>query len=113
MYVSLPPALSDRLQHEGLEIVGKSGMISFSNTFIPYTSGKIGNYKIQNDVLQEPRNQALHAGAVDLMIELYRAVEAQGTSPTTRITGGETKDWIFSLPVAERVQVPHTLFYKN
>src|SRR3989338_6836499 len=113
MYVSLPSALTDRLQHEGLAIVGESSMIVWNDTFIPYTSGKIGNYKIQSDVLQEFGNARLYKQAVNLMQTLYEYVEAQGTSPTTVITGGETKDWIFSAPVAEQMRIPHVSLHKS
>lgn len=101
------------MQLEGLDILGQSGMIVWSDTFIPYTSGKIGNYKIQSDVLQFSKNVRLYERAIDLVQMLYTSVEACGTSPTTIITGGETKDWLFSIPVAERMCVYHTRLCKD
>ncbi|MEK6825399.1 MAG: hypothetical protein AABY00_01290 [Nanoarchaeota archaeon] len=101
----------EELRQQGLEILVRNNTITFYNPFIVYTSGKIGPYKVDcGTLLKNPRDITK---AAELLAFLYREMESQGQSPTTRITGGESIDWIFSNRVAENINISAAMLYKD
>ncbi|MBU3912713.1 MAG: hypothetical protein KKB21_01210 [Nanoarchaeota archaeon] len=83
----------------------------FTNTFFPYTSGEIGPYYVQSGgVLHEGK---AYAQACKDMTELV--VRSFGGVPPKDlvISGGESRDWMFSAPVAERLELPYAKIYKD
>jgi orotate phosphoribosyltransferase len=88
------------------------GGFKFTSTFFPYTSGKIGPYFAQSGEIMT--NGEDFYQAVEDMSELVREVSSSYTEGKIEvITGGETRDWIFSQAVASRLRLPCTMLYKK
>lgn len=99
----------ETIQQEGLSILSLNRGFQFTETFFPYTSGEIGPYYVQSGVVQNTAEG--NANAIDLLTRLCRHV--QRTRRDEIITGGETRDWIFSQPAALQLYKPHTMLYKD
>jgi len=86
-----------------------NGGFQFSDTFFPYTSGEIGPYYVKSEVVtnDSPSFQL----ALDSM-ETLIAMNIEGVSDFV-IAGGESRDWIFSFPMSDRLKTAHTAVYKN
>lgn len=98
------------LQEANLDALLRNGAFEFidENTpWFPYTSGQVGPYYVQS-IAVEKEGQA-YAFAVDSMAELIRS----GFPEFDAISGGETRDWDFSNPVAVALRKPHVKLYKN
>jgi orotate phosphoribosyltransferase len=61
-------------------------------------------------LMQQVETDALFCGTIDC---LARAASANDDFDFDFVSGGERRDWFFSLPVAERLGKPHLLVYKN
>ena len=106
-------------QERGLSILVKhKGGFQFTDTFFPYTSGEIGPYFVQSGVVQNnglDYQQAIQdlANLIDNKIPWIDRLEK------IVISGGETRDWIFSNPVSIELtnkynsSIPHVMFYKD
>lgn len=77
--------------------------------FTPYTSGEIGNYKIESTDIQ--KDGALSAKVIDYM-GAYIA-EVIGMDSFDAISGGESADWGLSFPLAYALEKPHVQLYKR
>lgn len=100
-----------RLQekHLGFLSQAKDGF-KFTDTFFPYTSGEIGPYYIQSAAIQASGIQ--YNEACKDMETLIRSSNP-GMSEMGVISGGESRDWMFSYPLADRLSIPHLAIYKN
>ena len=107
----LHPDVARELQEKNLKILSRhKGGFQFIETFFPYTSGEIGPYYVQSGVVQN--NGFDFEGAVSNMTFMVK--QTLGERPDdTIISGGESRDWIFSIPIAARLRVPHTMIYKD
>ncbi|MEK6873820.1 MAG: hypothetical protein AABW91_03165 [Nanoarchaeota archaeon] len=102
------------LQEKHLGILVKNGSFQFSDSFFPYTSGEIGPYYVQSADIMKDGND--YAEAVKDMVKLITS-----SIPFSKIfdysnnviSGGESRDWIFSFPVAARLNAPHVMIYKD
>lgn len=99
-----------KIQERNLEVLARNPKgFQFTNTFFPYTSGQIGPYYVQS--------ASILANINDYMQAIHDI--ANLTSHTLRnshfdfIAGGETRDWIFSLPVATLLRESPVMIYKD
>ena len=93
-----------------LDILCRNNAFEFTQTFFPYTSGQIGNYYVQSAVIMKQGSD--FAEAIKDMKELV-VYNTRAYSDNLVISGGETRDWIFSFPVAAGLQKPHVMIYKD
>jgi len=89
----------------------KNKGFEFTPVFFSYTSGEIGLYFVQSGVVMNHGIDYRHS--IEIMRELI--VESKNASGfhTGVITGGETRDWIFSNPTANLMKLPSTMIYKD
>lgn len=97
----------DELKHIKFLIENKNMKFASHNSFLCFTSGKIGPYYV-NSVGIEGSGE-LYKEAVKGLAELVERVEGR---PQV-ISGGESRDWDFSNPVAVFMGLPHTKIYKK
>lgn len=98
------------LQELNLRNLLKTGAFQFvdENTpWFPYTSGQIGPYYVQSTTIE--KDGKAYATAIHSMVEFIQS-EANAFDA---ISGGETRDWDFSNPVAVAMQKPHIKIYKD
>jgi len=105
-------------QEHGLRILAKhKGGFQFTSTFFPYTSGEIGPYFVQSGVVQCDGRDYLEA--TNTMSGIILDSVDKSTLPNSVISGGETRDWIFSNPASINLSrlldysVPHVMLYKD
>ncbi|MFH1586196.1 MAG: hypothetical protein ABIB79_05500 [archaeon] len=96
------------MQERGLEALSKNSGFMFTTTFVPYTSGKIGNYYVHSEAII--KNGLYYARACD---DYESLMKAHLDSDTTAISGGESRDWLFSNIMANRFILPYVMIYKN
>lgn len=102
---------SKKLQEKHLEILVRNGGFEFTNSFFPYTSGKIGPYYIQSAVVMKDGKD--YDEAIGDMSEMvFKVMEDKGIRDYV-VSGGERRDWIFSLPTATELGRPHAMICKN
>jgi orotate phosphoribosyltransferase len=99
------------IQEQNLERLARNGAFQFSHTFFPYTSGEIGNYYVHSENIM--KNGEDYTNAIKDMRDLVSAVESKHEGPIGAISGGESRDWIFSYPVAVELETPHFAIYKD
>lgn len=75
--------------------------------WFPYTSGQVGPYYVQSTAVEN--NGKAYTTAVQSMIRILKLFD----DPFDAVSGGETRDWDFSNPVAVNLQMPHIKIYKN
>jgi orotate phosphoribosyltransferase len=96
-------------QKEYLDILVRNEGFKFTDTFVPYTSGQIGPYYVQSAVVMNNGEDYRKAcGGMASLIEgniWFKDIDV--------ISGGESRDWIFSLPVARQIKKPHAMIYKE
>lgn len=88
-------------------LVQNKGGFSFTETFFPYTSGEIGSYYVQSAAILA--NGQHFREACDDMEALVR----KNMLNTSAISGGESRDWMFSFPIADRLGLDKAMIYKN
>lgn len=99
------------MQTRNLAALAKSlGGFKFSETFFPYTSGEIGSYYVQSASIMADGNA--YAQACKDMAGLLAHV-TEGRYGNAIISGGESRDWVFSFPVAQMLNLPHFMIYKD
>ncbi len=102
--------LTDReLQERTLRDLLRTGAFRFADDdtpWFPYTSGQIGPYYVQSTAVE--RDGAAYAAAIRALARLSAAAPAFDA-----ISGGETRDWDFSNPVAVALEKPHLKLYKD
>ncbi len=98
------------LQETNLRNLLKTGAFQFADEatpWFPYTSGQVGPYYFQSTSIE--KDGAAYATAIRSLAELIRA----DAPPFEVISGGETRDWDFSNPVAVELRKPHLKLYKD
>ena len=97
------------IQERNLANLIKLGGLRTTDTFFPYTSGQIGGYFIQSiDICKDGK---AYRQAIEDMTEL--AKRDIGLESFDLISGGDSRDWDFSNPMAFNLSLPHTKMYKN
>ena len=106
------------IQQRGLDILARhKGGFQFTNTFFPYTSGEIGPYYVQSGVVQNDGMDYYHA--ISDMSALVERTICRDCLSQIVISGGETRDWIFSNPVSVHLSrehnksIPSVMLYKD
>jgi len=99
------------LQERNLGILAKNKGFQFTSTFFPYASGQIGPYYVQSGVVQA--NGQDYSDAVNAMRLLVENVERFSGDEFDVISGGESRDWMFSMPVAVDMERPQAMIYKD
>ena len=102
---------SKKLQKRHLEILVRNKGFQFTDTFFPYTSGKIGPYYIQSTVVM--RNGKDYDETIEDMSEMVFNVMNKANIRDYVVSGGESRDWIFAFPIAINLGRPHTMIYKD
>jgi orotate phosphoribosyltransferase len=98
-----------QIKEQGLLILAGYGQPEFTDSFQTYTSGKIGPYFIQcGSIIENPFD---YETAMNSMLDLIKSTVDY--SDYDAISGGETRDWLFSLPLALSLKKPHIMLYKN
>ena len=64
--------------------------------------------EMKRRLLQQLEEDALYRGSIDCLVQA-----AAANDDFDFVSGGERRDWFFSLPVAARMGKPHLLVYKN
>ena len=97
------------MQKRNLSALVRNNGFKFSPTFFPYTSGEIGPYYVNSEcVMKRPEDYILATGSLaDLVADTMK--DHLGYM----IAGGETRDWIFSNPVAIALRKPSLMIYKD
>ena len=99
-----------KLQELNLENLLKTSAFQFIDKNTPwfaYTSGQIGPYYVQSTTIE--KDGEAYAIAIESIVEIVRA----DIKKFDAISGGETRDWDFSNPVAVALQKPHIKIYKT
>jgi len=97
------------MQEENLDALVRNKGFKFSSTFFPYTSGEIGPYYVNSEcVMKTPKDYALAVKSISDLVAFKMKDE-----PEYAISGGESRDWIFSNPVAIRLGKPALAIYKD
>jgi orotate phosphoribosyltransferase len=98
------------MQKRNLAALAKSpGGFQFTKTFFPYTSSEIGPYYVQSAAIMA--NGPAYSVACNDMATLVK--EAVGEGFEGVVSGGESRDWCFSGPVAEILKLAHIMIYKT
>jgi len=101
-----------KLQEKHLEILGRNKCFEFTDTFFPYTSGRIGPYYIESAAVMDDRKNGYVEAVKDMCEMVSNVMESRGIEDHI-ISGGESRDWIFSFPVAVNLKKPHAMIYKD
>jgi orotate phosphoribosyltransferase len=97
------------LQRQGLDDLMRFGQPAFADTWFPYTSGEVGPFYIQSIAVEQDGDA--YRRAVDALCEL---IETRiGLDGFDAVSGGESRDWDFSNPVATMLRKPHLKIYKD
>lgn len=96
-------------QKSHLRRLVRNGGFKFTDTFFPYTSGEIGPYYVQSAVIQNNGGDFYRA-CKDMENLIKTCISPKNFDV---ISGGETRDWMFSFPISVALQVPHAMLYKN
>ena len=98
------------IQRRNLDALARSpGGFQFTRTFVPYTSFEIGPYYVQSAAIMQ--DGLAYSMACNNLADLARPIVDNGKDWV--ITGGESRDWCFSGPVAQMLGLPHTMIYKR
>jgi len=101
---------TNSLQATNLHNLIKTGAFRFVDESTPwffYTSGQVGPYYVQSISIEKDGEKYAHA--VKSLIELIKSE----IDSFDIISGGETRDWDFSNPVAVSIKKPHLKMYKD
>lgn len=95
------------IQEGNLSALARNGAFQFTDTFFPYTSGQIGPYYVQSiDVTKNGKDYKMACMHLALLVQKQR-------NKFDVISGGESRDWDFSNPVATILELPHAKIYKD
>ncbi len=99
------------MQARNLAALAKSkGGSQFTDTFFPYTSGEIGPYYVQSASIMA--DGKAYTQACKDMVTIMNKVTNRDYDNTV-ISGRESRDWIFSFPIAQILGIPHFMIYKD
>jgi orotate phosphoribosyltransferase len=98
-----------QLQQENLALLVKNGGFAFTDKFFLYTSGQIGPYFVQS--IDITKRGSDYAKTINSLIKLIYGYI--GLDKFDIISGGETRDWDFSNPIAVKLVKPHAKLYKD
>ncbi|MDO8509168.1 MAG: hypothetical protein Q7S27_05800 [Nanoarchaeota archaeon] len=97
------------IQERNLENIASNNGFKFSDTFFPYTSGKIGPEFVNAEVVCHNRDH--HDSAIEDLARLIR--NKISAEKYDFISGGESRDWVFSFQTAQKLGKAHVMLYKD
>ena len=101
----------EHFQKEKLLSLARNGGFSFTEKWFPYTSGCIGPYYVQSvDVC---KTGSAYQTAIHGVLTVVEQIVRDSNQAIEVISGGESRDWPFSFPIAERLGVGHLMMYKD
>ncbi len=100
-----------KFQQDCLWHLAKNGGFQFTNTWFPYTSGWIGPYYVQS--MDICKTGIGYQTAIDGIMTIMERLINKSDLTIDVISGGESRDWPFSFPVAERLGVAPLMIYKD
>ena len=98
------------MHNDNLNNLLKNGAFRFIDgriPWFPYTSGQIGPYYVQSVAIE--KDGRAYAFAIKSILGLIRSEAGKFDA----ISGGETRDWDFSNPIAVALEKPHLKIYKD
>lgn len=96
------------LQKVNLRRLVRNNGFEFTDTFFPYASGQIGSYYVQSaDILKSGGDFYRACNDMEDLVRYGRGEKIDV------ISGGETRDWMFSFPIAKALQTSHAMIYKS
>jgi len=112
MSENTPGRSPEDIQEMGLKTLVESGSFKFTDTFFPYTSGQIGPYFVNSENVSG--NAVTYRNALNLMDDRIRArLTPDELDRIDGISGGESRDWVFSYSIADRLKKAHLAIYKD
>jgi orotate phosphoribosyltransferase len=99
---------SETVQIRNLRRIVLNNGFQFTDSFFPYTSGEIGPYYIQSAAVMANGEDYSEACR-----DMQRLIIKSVTYNFNIISGGETRDWMFSMPLATIIGTSHAMIYKN
>ena len=103
--------MGSEIQRRNLIALAGNGGFKFTDLFFPYTSGEVGPYYVNSENIAN--DGPAFSDAVEYMSELIFDMMQERETRDYVITGGETRDWIFSNPVAIQLGLDSSMIYKN
>lgn len=101
----------ETFQKENLLLLAKNGGFRFTEKWFPYTSGWIGQYYAQS--MDVCKTAVGFAGAIHGIMSIVEQIIKDSDQAIDIISGGESRDWPFSFPVAEKLGVAPLMIYKD
>ena len=104
------PDASISMQATNLRNLLNTGAFRFVDErtpWFPYTSGQVGPYYVQSTTVE--KDGEAYATAIQSLVGLIQTE----VGAFDAISGGETRDWDFSNPVAIALRKPHLKMYKD
>ncbi|MEK6895193.1 MAG: hypothetical protein AABX48_01605 [Nanoarchaeota archaeon] len=99
------------MQESNLTNLVANGAFQFTDTFFPYTSGEIGPYYVQS--VDITKNGKSYREAIQSLLKITTAEIGFANSHFSVISGGESRDWDFSNPLAYDLGFAHAKIYKD
>ncbi|HLA23621.1 MAG TPA: hypothetical protein VJZ93_03765 [Candidatus Nanoarchaeia archaeon] len=96
-----------------LEILARNKAFTFTDeekVWLPYTSGRVGPYYVDSENVM--KNGKDYLSVIEDLAD-FLVIKTKYQNEDYVISGGESKDWFFSSPVASRLGMPHLAIYKN
>jgi len=101
----------ENFQLANLLSLAKNDGFQFTKEWFPYTSGCIGPYYVQSvDVCKTGTAYQL---AIHGIMTIVEQIIRDTNQPIDVIAGGESRDWPFSSPIAEKLGAAHLMIYKD
>jgi len=101
----------ETFQKQNLFWLAANGGFKFTDKWFPYTSGWIGPYYVQS--MDICKNGSAFQTAIQGIVSIVEQVIADSDQTIGVISGGESRDWPFSFPVAEKLGLAPLMLYKD
>lgn len=98
------------VQKRNLVALSRNKGFQFTPTFFPYTSGKIGPYYVQSGDVMKTGDD--FGQAMDDMTAMAARIIGENRDKYV-ISGGQTRDWIFSNAIGARLKLPTVMIYED
>jgi len=100
-----------KFQKENLLLLANSGGFKFTDKWFPYTSGCIGPYYVQS--MDICKNGSDFQFAIQSIMTIAEQIVRDSNEPIDVASGGESRDWPLSFPIAEKLGVAPLMIYKD
>lgn len=101
----------EKFQEDALNELAKNGGFRFTEKWFPYTSNWVGPYYVQStDIFKTGNGYRI---AIHAIMSVVEQIMGKSDKSIDVISGGETRDWPFAFPIAERLGLAPLMIYKN